>query len=173
MSSQFGVSQDPADWGIVGFSAGGTCAIDLTVMHSELFHTFADIGGDLGPNSGDKNQTVDRLYGGSLTAWQSFEPSLVMTRHGHYSGVAGMFIVSGARFDERNQLVGFNESEHAIATTLCDLGRRNDISCAVTARPGKHDWPFAGKAFAAVLPWVAGRVHTPDVASLALPIKDS
>jgi S-formylglutathione hydrolase FrmB len=43
MASSFGVSRDPARWGVVGFSAGGTCAIDLTVMHPELFHTFGDI----------------------------------------------------------------------------------------------------------------------------------
>ncbi|MCV7178681.1 esterase family protein [Mycolicibacterium sphagni] len=169
MTSHFGVSPDPADWGVVGFSAGGTCALDLTVMHPDLFHTFADIAGDLGPNSGDKSQTIDRLYGGSLNAWESFDPSLVMSRHGRYNGVSGMFIVSGARFDDRNQLVGFNESEHAIATTLCDISRRNDISCAVTAHPGKHDWPFAGGVFATTLPWVAGRVHTPGVAPMALP----
>ena len=28
---------DPADWGVVGWSMGGTCAIDLTVMHPDLF----------------------------------------------------------------------------------------------------------------------------------------
>ena len=52
--SQFGTSSDPANWGVVGWSAGGTCAIDLTVMHPELFTTFEDIGGDRGPNSGTK-----------------------------------------------------------------------------------------------------------------------
>ena len=50
--SQFGASSDPSNWAVVGWSAGGTCAIDLTVMHPDLFTTFEDIGGDRGPNSG-------------------------------------------------------------------------------------------------------------------------
>lgn len=33
MVSAFGVSPDRANWGIAGWSMGGTCAVDLTVMH--------------------------------------------------------------------------------------------------------------------------------------------
>ena len=52
MISNFGVSPDRANWGIVGWSMGGTCAVDLTVMHPDMFSAFEDIAGDLGPNSG-------------------------------------------------------------------------------------------------------------------------
>ena len=31
--ADFGVSNDPANWGVVGWSMGGTCALDLTAMH--------------------------------------------------------------------------------------------------------------------------------------------
>src|SRR5262249_27642654 len=37
MISNFGVSPDPSHWGVVGFSMGGTCAVDLAVMHPDLF----------------------------------------------------------------------------------------------------------------------------------------
>jgi hypothetical protein len=37
------------------------------------------------------------------------------------------------------------------------------------AQPGKHDWPFAARAFAAALPWMAGQLGTPGVAALPLP----
>jgi poly(3-hydroxybutyrate) depolymerase len=62
------VSPDPASWAVVGWSAGGTCAIDLAVVYPELFTTFEDIGGDRGPNSGTKAQTIERLYGGNGAA---------------------------------------------------------------------------------------------------------
>ncbi len=67
MNSTFGgVSPAAANWGgIVGWSMGGTCAVDLTVMHPELFSAFVDIAGDLGPTAGTKEQTVARLFGGS------------------------------------------------------------------------------------------------------------
>ena len=59
MVSTFGVSADPANWGVVGWSMGGTCAVDLTVMHPDLFSAFEDIAGDIGPNSGNKDQTIE------------------------------------------------------------------------------------------------------------------
>jgi predicted component of type VI protein secretion system len=34
---------------------------------------------------------------------------------------------------------------------------------------GKHDWPFAANAFAAALPWLAGRLGTPGVRRTPLP----
>ena len=57
MISRFGVSSEAANWGTVGWSMGGTCALDLTVMHPELFSSFVDISGDAGP--GDRNQGAD------------------------------------------------------------------------------------------------------------------
>ena len=55
MVSNFGVSPNRISWGIVGWSMGGTCAVDLTVMHPDMFSAFEDIAGDLSPNSGNKS----------------------------------------------------------------------------------------------------------------------
>ena len=61
-----------------GWSSGGTCAIDLTVMHPDLFTTFEDIGGDRGPNAGTKQQTINRLYGGDAAAWDADGPHMAV-----------------------------------------------------------------------------------------------
>ena len=45
MEATYGVSANPANWGIVGWSMGGTCAVDLAVMHPDKFSTFEDIAG--------------------------------------------------------------------------------------------------------------------------------
>ncbi len=47
-------------------------------------------------------------------------------------------------------------NQTAAAYSLCALGRSNGIDCAVVPQPGKHDWPFADRVFAASLPWLAG-----------------
>jgi hypothetical protein len=60
-------------------------------------------------------------------------------------------------------------NQTAAAYSLCGLGRANGIDCAVLPQPGKHDWPFADRAFAAALPWLAGRLGTPGVPRSALP----
>ena len=70
---------------------GGTCAVDLTVMHPDEFSTFEDIAGDHGPTAGTRQQTIDRLYAGDAAQWAAFDPATVMHNHGPYTGVSGWF----------------------------------------------------------------------------------
>ncbi|WSE56439.1 alpha/beta hydrolase-fold protein [Mycolicibacterium sp. ND9-15] len=154
MVSRFKVSANRRNWGIVGWSMGGTCAVDLAVMHPETFSAFDDIAGDLSPNSGTREQTIDRLFDGNPAAYASFDPTTVINRHGRYSGVTGRFDVNTVDAAPQTDA----------ANSLCSLGKVNGISCAVVVEPGKHDWPYAARAFAAALPWLAGQLGTPGVA---------
>jgi S-formylglutathione hydrolase FrmB len=184
MVSNFSVSPDPSRWGIVGWSMGGTCAVDLTVMHPELFSSFVDIAGNMGPDVGTKAQTIVRLFGGSADAWAAFDPATVITRHGRYEDVSGWFDISWDNVPMRYHTrsleggavglgsqddVGNPDDQTAAAQRLCRLGRANGIDCAIVAQPGKHDWPFASRAFAHALPWLAGQLDTPRVPWIALP----
>lgn len=164
MKSSYGVSASPANWGVVGWSMGGTCAVDLTVMHPDTFSSFVDIAGDAAPNSGSQTETVDRLFGGSTASYASFDPSAVITRHGPYHGIAGWFDVNSAATP------GAKPNDQALAAgSLCGLGGNSGIECAVVTQPGNHDWPFASNAFAAALPWLAGKIGTPGVAQIGFP----
>jgi len=183
MESNFGVSADRANWAVVGWSMGGTCAVDLTTMHPDMFSAFEDIAGDLAPNSGNKQQTIDRLFGGNAFAYASFDPSEVIAKHGPFSGVSGWFAISGSpqpphRTSAANAgATGLGGRDAApnpgdqtsAANALCSLGSSHGITCAVVPEPGKHDWPFAAHAFAAALPWLAGQIGTPGVAAVPLP----
>ncbi|SPM29646.1 hypothetical protein MTAB308_3138, partial [Mycobacterium terramassiliense] len=180
--SNFGVSADRANWGVAGWSMGGTCAVDLAVMHPELFSAFVDIAGDRSPSIGTKDQTVARLFGGNVDAWAAFDPATVIARHGRYNGLSGWFDVpaaSGPRTvaQEANpdlavpsaDPVANPEGQDAAANSLCAVATANGISCAVVTQPGRHDWPFAAQAFAASLPWLAGTLGTPGVEPVPLP----
>ena len=183
--SNFGVSAERANWGIVGWSMGGTCAVDLTTMHPDMFSAFEDIAGDFAPNSGTKMQTIERLFGGNTAAYAAFDPATVITRHGRYSGVAGWFAISGSPQSPQHRTpttvdvaatgMGGRDAapnpgdQSAAAQSLCALGSANGIDCAVVPQSGKHDWPFAAHAFAAALPWLAGQIGTPGVPAVALP----
>jgi S-formylglutathione hydrolase FrmB len=190
MVSTFGVNASRAGWGVVGWSMGGTCAVDLTVMHPELFSSFVDIAGDMGPNAGTKPQTIKRLFGGDAAQWSAYDPSTVITKHGPYQGITGWFAISSdpppagikpaAEIDDEHAigLGGQDAYEHTndqtqAAHTLCSLGRANGIDCAVVASPGRHDWPFAATVFASSLPWLAGQVGSPGVSRIPLPDNDS
>lgn len=185
MVSTFGVDAGRDGWGAVGWSMGGTCALDLTVMHPDLFSAFVDVAGDYFPNAGTKAQTIARLFGGSADAWAAFDPTTVINRHGPYRDVAGWFAISsdappwgrreavltdgGAIRLAARDAAANPGNQAAAAYSLCALGRANGIDCAVVAQPGKHDWPFAGRAFAAALPWLAGRLGTPGTPPGPLP----
>jgi S-formylglutathione hydrolase FrmB len=183
VTSTFGVSADPADWGIVGWSMGGTCAVDLTVMHPELFSAFVDIAGDTGPNAGTKEQTIARLYNGDAAAWAAYDPATVVAKHGSYQGVSGWFAISSDKPQQRKggfgkpsgtglggqDAAGMPTDQTDAANTLCTLGRANGITCAVVAQPGRHDWPLAAQVFTAALPWLSGQIGTPNVARIPLP----
>jgi S-formylglutathione hydrolase FrmB len=63
-------------------------------MHPELFGTFEDIAGDLGPNVGNRAKTIATLYGGDATAWTRFDPVTVLAAHSRYPDSAGWFVNS-------------------------------------------------------------------------------
>ncbi len=151
LAAEFGVGAEQSRWGVAGFSSGGTCALDLAVMHPELFHAFVDIAGDASPNAGTKEQTIDRLFGGDRTAWSAFDPATVMTAHSSYRDVSGLFVTP----DASEPSVGSDSDE------LCALGRSRQMRCDVVSLDGRHDWPFAASAFAATLPWLAGQLGIP------------
>jgi S-formylglutathione hydrolase FrmB len=185
MISKFGVSPVNSNWGIVGWSMGGTCAVDLTVMHPEMFSTFVDVAGDFFPNAGTKAQTIARLFGGNADGWAAFDPTTVITRHGRYTGVSGWFAISsegspaprrdivaadpGAIRVASREAAANPSNQTAAAYSLCALGRANGIDCSVIPQPGKHDWPFAERVFATALPWLAGQLGTQGVPQIPLP----
>lgn len=180
VTSTFGASADPDRWAVAGWSMGGTCAVDLAAMHPELLHTFLDIAGDLGPASGTKEQTIARLYGGDAAAWDRYDPATVLTAHGPYSGVAGLFDDlsapqrTGAEHRDRpvraqpqvdEGSIGFGGHDGAggqvrpgAAATLCDRARAVAVDCTVYTTTGNHTWQFASAAFTSALPWLAARV---------------
>ncbi len=138
MVSKFGVSPEPANWGIVGWSMGGTCALDLTVMHPELFSSFVDIAGNIGPEAGTKAQTIARLFGGNADAWAAFDPATVIARHGRYTGVSGWFDVSSSNPPKRHRGISVTDASDttlAGGTPIRTTRSRRPSRCAHSAAP--------------------------------------
>lgn len=179
--STFGAAADAAHWGVIGWSMGGTCAMDLVVTHPELFSSFGDIGGDLGPNTGTKQQTIARLFGGDAPKWDQYDPQTVMSHHGAYSGVSGIFVDAdgqrpGAGWAHRRPPAGWkppartggqggrgygpDPTEKGSSQTLCAKMKTVSIDCTITSVGDGHTWQSATAALRAALPTVAGRLGT-------------
>ena len=55
------------------------------------------------------------------------------------------------------------------ARKLCLLLSGHGVECSVVGYGGAHDFDSAATAFTTALPWLAGRLATPDVPARALP----
>jgi S-formylglutathione hydrolase FrmB len=189
LETRFGLARTPDRWGVVGWSSGGTCAVDLAVMHPELFGSFEDIAGDLGPNVGDQATTVSALYGGDQGAWARFDPMTVLAGHAPYPDTAGWFVNSsqtgwpgrapgqghgrrtgpaaGHRPGGPLRGGGFGgrpdgaDAPGAEAAALCAAAGAKGITCTLHTLPGRHSWQFASSAFSSALPWLASRLGLP------------
>jgi S-formylglutathione hydrolase FrmB len=86
----------------------------------------------------------------------AFDPSTVISRHGTYADLSGLFVLSG-------------QAGLAAADSMCRLGAGHGIARTLVKMPGRHDWPSAAAAFKETLPWLAGRLQTPGITATANP----
>ncbi|MDR3032258.1 MAG: hypothetical protein LBV78_03985, partial [Kitasatospora sp.] len=153
IAKTFGSAAGPHSWAVAGWSMGGTCAVDLAVLHPDVFGHFVGISGDLGPNLGSKQATINDLYGGNAAAWDAHDPLTVLGRakKDTYRGSSGYFLVGGEE--------GGKHLENAQA--LDRAARAAGLETKVEVHPGKHDWQFGTAGFKLALPWLAQRTGLP------------
>ncbi|MGK4581077.1 alpha/beta hydrolase [Kitasatospora sp. HPMI-4] len=152
VESTFGTATDPRKWGVAGWSMGGTCALTMAVTHPEVFAHFLDISGDLGPNTGNKEQTIAKLYGGDAEAWAANDPMTVLAHHAKYpKGVTGMLMAGDQETRQTTQM------KQQLEPALHKAG----YLVHTTVLPGKHVWQFAATGFEHDFSLLAQQVGTP------------
>ncbi|WP_343997045.1 alpha/beta hydrolase, partial [Williamsia deligens] len=154
---RFGASPAARNWAVVGWSMGGTCAIDLVARHPDDFATFVDISGDIGPNTGDKQTTIKTLFGNDEEAWNRFDPTTVMLRHGPYRDVAGWFVSEGRRGRDGT----LHSPQITAATKLAQVARLEGITTTERYEAGTHTWSFGAQAWGQVIAWLHERIDDP------------
>ena len=92
-----GASPDPHRWGLVGLSAGGTCALTLALRHPDRYAVFADFSGDATPNLGSRRRTVEVLYGGDASQWEAHDPAALLAAGSLGGGPPGSVVVTTLR----------------------------------------------------------------------------
>jgi S-formylglutathione hydrolase FrmB len=146
-----GIPDDPARWAVVGFSEGGTCAVDLGIRHPNVYGRFVDVAGDAAPNYGFGKAwqtTVLDLYGGNLAAYRSHNPLEVMATH-HYFHVMGWFADGTG-----------DQSHLKVAARLAAAARAAGIEARTLFGAGGHSWTFAGHAFDLIYPALVQNVSS-------------
>ncbi len=143
--SHLAVESGPGAWGIGGFSQGGTCAIQLGASLPNLYGTIFDISGEVAPESGSLQHTIDAGFAGSLSAYRAALPANIMSRVGPYAQTFAVFAVGAA--DTR-----YGPGLRTVAADASAAGMRS----RVLVSPGTaHDWRTVMFAFDHSVPLIA------------------
>ncbi len=137
---RFGVGE--GQWGVVGSSEGGTCAVMLALRHPDRFRAFADFSGEAGPTLGSHRTTVDKLFAGSEDRWRASDPASLLAAW-HDRPTAGWFEVGTRDRDPRRATV-----------RLARVGHDAGFDTQLVVRSGAHNFTFWAKAFENALGWL-------------------
>ena len=138
--AQYGAPHNPSAWAVAGLSAGGTCAFDLAMRHSNLFGLFGDFAGDPAPQIGSPAQTLHGLFRGSDRLRRQFDPVNLLVSRPHHRRMIGFF--EAGRGDRARARTG-----HALAT----LAALNGVHTRWMTVPGAHNFVVWGESFHAAL----------------------
>lgn len=145
----FNVSTNPQNWAIGGLSDGGTCGVMLALRHPNIYRYFLDFSGEIGPEVGTEQQTIDALFHGSFADWQDHQP-LYLMEHTVYTNTGGYFAV------------GSNDNP-AIVNQVRELyttSRYYGLNTQYETIPGEHTFAVWAQAYKDALPWIAERIST-------------
>ncbi|WP_423917446.1 alpha/beta hydrolase [Frigoribacterium sp. 2-23] len=138
MTEHYHVASGPSAWGVGGFSQGGTCAIQLAAGRPDLFGSFIDVSGELGPSLGSRATTIAKGFKGDEAAYEAAQPQALLAAHTPYAATTGFFAV------------GQNDAKYSKNMTAnSEAARRAGIAVTTYVSPGTaHDWTTATNGFA-------------------------
>ena len=141
------LSANPDLWGLIGFSEGGTCAIDIALRHPSSYHHFVDVAGDAAPNV--TGNTTRNLYGGSDYQAIVHQPSWLLA-HQRYPALTAWFVSGSADHPHRR-----------IDQRLQGEAARAGIQTSLIVEAGGHNWPVCSNALKRILPDLLAQFPTP------------
>ena len=151
--SRFNAQTGPGSMAIGGLSAGGTCSVMLSLLHPDVYRTFASFSGFASPQYMETTvaQTVDILFGGSQSAYDAHNP-IELLRNGHWDGLAGWFEVG-------DQDTGPLDAAQELQPAALKAG----IATCYLVVPGGHGFDVWSQALQDAFPWLSWRLGlTPE-----------
>jgi len=130
IAANLGIDSNKAHWAFGGWSYGGTCALEMTTRHPDLYPSFIDMAGELEPAvSADRAQTVQAAFGGDTAAFDAQVPMTLLARH-RYPQVWGYFS-NGSEEPQVGQWM----------TTQAAAARQAGMTVQTQVVPGQgHSW---------------------------------
>jgi S-formylglutathione hydrolase FrmB len=143
------VSEDAKSWAIGGLSYGGTCSLQMTTNHPDIYPTFLDMSGQLEPTLGNRAQTVAAAFGGDESKFVAVNPmDLMKTKQ--YPGVAGAFVV------------GKDDNEYRPGLTqVYEAAKAAGMDVHFSTVPGGHSFAVWSAGLKLEMPWLGERLGLP------------
>ena len=136
-------STDPSQWAVMGFSFGGTCALQLALTHPQQFPTFLAMSAQAEPTIGSRTETLSRFFGGNADAFAAHNPEDILRAH-DFPGLAGAFVV------------GADDSEYRPGVEhLYDTATSAGIDTDLYEPSGGHSFDLWRRGLEHYLPWLA------------------
>ncbi|MEV6985956.1 alpha/beta hydrolase-fold protein [Sphaerisporangium sp. NPDC051017] len=154
MASGFRVGTDAANWGILGASTGGYCALKVAMRHPEAYSAAVSLSGYLKPPI---DATTGDLFGGSRKLRNEND---MMWRLAHLPHPPISVLVTSSRQGESNY-----------QSTLAFLQAvKPPMQASSLILPsGGHNFNTWSREVPQALPWLVQQLHMPAHASLASP----
>lgn len=143
------VETDPSGWAIGGLSYGGTCSLQMTTNHPEVYPTFLDMSGQLEPSLGDRKRTIDQAFGGDAAKFTAVNPMDLM-KSKKYPDVAGAFAVGKGDAQYRPGLQRVYQAAQAAG-----------MEVHFDTVPGGHSFAVWSAGLKLEMPWLAKRLGLP------------
>jgi S-formylglutathione hydrolase FrmB len=144
IKSNLQVDQDAEQWAVGGLSSGGTCALLLAVNAPDVYRSFVSISGEDRITIGDPTKTLNKLFGGSQSAFDAVDPLSVM-KSTTFPDTAG-FVVGGT-----------DDTYLPQAKRVAAAGTAAGMTITYVEIPGGHEWRVWGAGFVLAVPWLAMR----------------
>jgi S-formylglutathione hydrolase FrmB len=148
IEAHFPVSDSPSNWAIGGLSMGGSCAVMLALLHPNVYQTFLDMSGEIGPSLDSQAQTIQILFHGSYVDWQEHQP-LYLLSHRKYSSNTGGFFASG-NADTPTTIEQTKE--------LYLAAKQDGLNTVYETVQGPHSFNVFAQIFTDAVPWLSNRV---------------
>jgi S-formylglutathione hydrolase FrmB len=139
------VNPDPGHWAVGGFSAGGTCALQLAVNAPPVYPTFLDISGQDEPTVGARARTIAGAFAGDAAAFKRVNPLDVLATR-RFPGSAGLIVAGRGDAVHRPQVAGCWRPSGRV-------GMRVDYLELF----GGHSWHVWAGGLEHGLPWITTR----------------
>ncbi|GAC1570360.1 MAG: hypothetical protein NVS3B23_01920 [Candidatus Saccharimonadales bacterium] len=151
IKNNYEVSVNPDNWAVGGLSLGGMCSIMLTLRHTDTFHTFLDLGGEIGPEIGSKQKTIQTLFNGSEQNWLEHQP-LNLLQKNKYPMINGYFAAS------KNDSFRVTQSTRSLYMQSKVAG----IDSIFETVGGEHTFKVWEDTYRDGLPWIANKIGATD-----------